>query len=132
MKHNMVHLMYELTFICFLLSILVMSSMPMNANFGIETAKMMGNVTNSVSSQHSIGSSRSYYAPLRFMFTSPSYVANWWCVKMFEVTKSWDDNWLCSNRDIGLQWIWDSRAWRTDIKCVATAEPADKNWNDNF
>ncbi|CAF2716170.1 unnamed protein product [Rotaria sp. Silwood2] len=50
---------------------------------------------------------------------------------MFETTESWHDNYLCTNRDIDLHWIWDNRVCRADLKCVATAEPGDNRWNDN-
>jgi hypothetical protein len=69
-------------------------------------------------------------SPLQFWFSSPLYTDGW-CVLMFEDTKSWNDNYLCTNRDIDLHWIWDQRVFRTDLKCVSTAEPSDKSWNDN-
>lgn len=98
---------------------------------GIEAAVLMDGELPTGRTQSLTGSLRTYFEPLQFRLTSPSYVPHWWCVKMFEVTKSWDDNYLCANRNIGLHWIWDRRAWRTDLKCVATAEPSDNNWNDN-
>jgi hypothetical protein len=39
-------------------------------------------------------------SPLQFQFSSPSYTYGWWCILMFDTTALWNDNYLCTNRDI--------------------------------
>ncbi|CAF4083719.1 unnamed protein product, partial [Rotaria sp. Silwood1] len=98
---------------------------------GIEVAKRMSDDLPWNAMRNLTNLLRSNSGSVQFRFSSPSYIYNWYCVKMFEATGSWHDNYLCTNRNIGLHWIWDNRVCRTDLKCIATAEPSDNRWNDN-
>jgi hypothetical protein len=97
---------------------------------GITKAILMGNgspwhaTANLTSRMQSKGSS------LQFRFSSSSHINGWWCILMFETTESWHDNYLCTNRDIGMYWIW-KKVCRADLKCVAAVEPEDNRWHDN-
>ncbi|CAF1653838.1 unnamed protein product [Rotaria magnacalcarata] len=48
------------------------------------------------------------YESLRFQFNSASHINGWWCVRMYEGTTSWQDNYWCTNYDIDLSWRWKS------------------------
>ncbi|CAF2920648.1 unnamed protein product [Rotaria sp. Silwood2] len=98
---------------------------------GIEVATRMGNRSRLDATESLTNQPKWNFGSLQFQFSSPTYNSNWWCVKMFETTSSWQDNYLCTNENIGLTWMWDNRACYTGLKCVATAEPADNRWHDN-
>ncbi|CAM4882300.1 unnamed protein product [Rotaria socialis] len=98
---------------------------------GIEVAKLIG-----VHSAANLTNQRiNNYASLRFQFNTASHINGWWCVRMYESTASWQDNYLCTNYDIGLSWRWKSAdRCSSDLKCVATVEPGDPQkdwWQDN-
>jgi hypothetical protein len=118
-----------LSFICLMQIVCIALQQP--NILGIEKATLMGSNSQGSVVANLTNKLRSNVSPLQFRFSSPSYTYGWWCVLMFETTPSWHDNYLCTNRDINLHWIWDRRVCRTDLKCVATAEPADDRWNDN-
>ena len=53
---------------------------------------------------------------------------------MLEGSTKWNNNYLCTNRDIGLTYVLKMELCRTDLKCVGTIEPYDPNvwwWQDN-
>lgn len=69
--------------------------------------------------------------PLQFRFDSSSNISGWWCVRMNEVTASWQDNYLCTNRDIGLSWRVHYNQCAPTLKCVYLPEIDDWVWSDN-
>jgi hypothetical protein len=118
-----------LAFFCLMLTVCPTLQQPNNV--GIEKAVLtdiclQNNMLPDMANGH-----KTTVSPLQFRFSSPLYTYGWWCVLMFEDTQSWHDNYLCTDRDIGLHWIWDGRLCRTDLKCVSTAEPGDHRWHDN-
>ena len=68
---------------------------------------------------------------LRFSFAGP--IKGWHCTNFYDITGSWQDNYLCSNRDIGLVYFYrhDRNLDNLNLKCVHLAEPGDGVWNDN-
>lgn len=70
--------------------------------------------------------------PLQFKFNDSSHINGWWCVRMLEASLSWQDNYLCTNRDIGLTWINPFRCESsTKLKCTHTLDTAEVIWSDN-
>jgi hypothetical protein len=84
---------------------------------------------------NSTGPSSKYNTtPLQFRFNSSSHINGWWCVKMGELTTGWTNNYLCTNKDIGLVWRCHHNECRPTLKCTATVEPLDPQvwwWQDN-
>ena len=98
---------------------------------GFEVAKRIGSVSSSDNLTSSSISSRNAIRRLRFRFNSTSHINGWWCVRMFEASPGWDNNYLCTNYDIGLSWHYVSNCDHKNCKCVTTAEPVDGRWRDN-
>ncbi|CAF2033237.1 unnamed protein product [Rotaria magnacalcarata] len=76
---------------------------------------------------------RNNHSQLQFRFNSVSHINGWWCVRMLEPgTISWDDNYLCTNRDIGLVFSCNNGyQCNPNFKCTSTLEPAVEWWYDN-
>lgn len=70
---------------------------------------------------------------LKFVFNASSPVGGMWCVQLYENLVSWHDNYLCTNRDIGL--VWTLNHWGygcdTNYKCTRTIEPSVAAFQDN-
>jgi hypothetical protein len=82
------------------------------------------------------------YEPLQFRFNPLSHINGWWCVNMYErSTPGWLNNYLCTKKDIGLEWSWARETCPTTEnnsitpkKCVWVPEPHDPSpsvWADN-
>ncbi|CAF5215676.1 unnamed protein product, partial [Rotaria magnacalcarata] len=50
---------------------------------------------------------------------------------MFEVSPSWQDNYLCTNRDIGLSWRNYPNYCNSNLKRVYSPDYVDGSWSDN-
>ena len=108
------------------------------ADDGFEVAKQIWNNESSLTDVLQ----RNVFGPLEFRFHSTSHINGWWCVKMYENgTPGWQDNYLCTNKDIGLTWNWSRGVCPTinsitglAQKCVWMPEPHDPQtfiWADN-
>ncbi|CAF0882351.1 unnamed protein product [Adineta steineri] len=94
---------------------------------GTYDARLMGN--NSIDFV-----SKNVLDPLEFRFNPNSHINGWWCAKMGELTPGWSNNYLCTNKDIGLVWRCHRDECRPNLKCTATVEPRDPQvwwWQDN-
>ncbi|CAF1179820.1 unnamed protein product [Rotaria magnacalcarata] len=99
---------------------------------GIEVAKFYGGLSPRSSSRDQIDKQNGDFRPLQFRFNYSSHINGWWCVKMYEGRGSWEDNYLCTNYDIGLSWSWTLQdVCMLSLKCVFTVEPSDAWWYDN-
>ncbi|CAF0882331.1 unnamed protein product [Adineta steineri] len=94
---------------------------------GPYVARLMGNNSIDFVSKNVLG-------PLEFRFNPNSHINGWWCVKMDEITPGWSNNYLCTNKDIGLVWRAHRDQCQPNLKCTATVEPLDPQvwwWQDN-
>ncbi|CAF1542386.1 unnamed protein product [Adineta ricciae] len=86
-------------------------------------AKWIDNSSFSHAANNRTGPFKLNNGPLQFRFDAASHINGWWCVRMFELTPGWDNNYLCTNRDIGLSWGYRPTDCPTSAKCVVLSEP---------
>lgn len=104
------------------------SSLNKQPSHGVEKAKWIADGRVKSKSFYDNHSNRE---PLQFKFSSDSHINGWWCVRVVEISPSWQDNYLCTNRDIGLEWRAHYAECNTNMKCVYLPEIADSAWTDN-